>query len=296
MPVSSMTGFARVEGEADGAGFVWELRSVNGKGLEIRLRLPQGFERVEVDARRLLAGRLSRGNLQVSLQLERPEGALPVFSINQPFLDQILRLSGELVSSGQAEAPRADGLLALRGVIEAADASHRPEWFEARVPAVLSGLEDALGRLVAAREEEGAALRAVLETRLAAIESLTERAAGDPSRDVAAIRARIARQVGDLLASSAELDEARLHQEAATIAARADIQEEVDRLRAHVASARHLLSEGGAIGRRLDFLSQEFNRESNTICSKSHSASLTALGLELKVVVDQFREQVQNLE
>ena len=296
MPVRSMTGFARFEGQADGAGFVWELRSVNGKGLELRLRLPQGFERIEAEARRILASALSRGNLQVSLSLDRPGSALSNFSINRPFLDEILRLSEELLRSGQVTPPSADGLLSLRGVIEVADDAHTDEWFEAQSPTVLAGLKVALSSMLDAREQEGRALKDILDARLDEIGVLITQALHDPARTLEALRERMRRQVQDLLGTDAHLDAARLHQEAAMMAARIDIQEEIDRLGAHVAAARALLNDGGAIGRRLDFLSQEFNRESNTICSKSHAASLTAIGLQLKVVVDQFREQVQNIE
>ena len=295
MPVSSMTGFARFEGQVEGAGFVWELRSVNGKGLELRIRLPQGFESIEVEVRRRLGASLSRGNLQVSLTLDRPEG-LSNFAINHAFLDELLRLSDEIVRSERAAPPRADGLLGLRGVIEVSDESHSSDWFAARAPAVLQGLDGAIAALVAARQSEGLALKAILDGRVDEIEALAKAATDDPSRSLAAIQARLQRQVSELLGLDAGLDAARLHQEAAMIAAKADIQEELDRLTAHVAAARTLLREGGPVGRRLDFLSQEFNRESNTICSKSHTASLTAIGLQLKTVVDQFREQVQNLE
>lgn len=263
--------------------------------METRLRLPQGFETLEAEARKRLGARLSRGNLQVSLTLERPED-LSNFSINQPFLNAMLRLSDELVAAGRAAPPRADGLLALRGVIEVSDEAQSAEWFVARAPAILRGIDAAIDALVAARQSEGAALRAILDARVDEIETLSRAARDDPARSFDAIQARLRRQVADLVGTETGLDPARLHQEAAVIAAKADIQEELDRLTAHVAAARALLQEGGPVGRRLDFLSQEFNRESNTICSKSHAASLTAIGLQLKVVVDQFREQVQNLE
>ena len=296
MPVRSMTGFARFEGLADGAAFVWELRSVNGKGLELRLRLPQGFERIEAEARRILSSALSRGNLQISLSLDRPEHTIPAFSINQPFLNEILRLSDELVRAGRATPPSADGLLALRGVIEVTDDAHQPEWFEARGPAILEGLKAAVAALVTAREQEGQALRALLDARLNEMETLVGLALQDRSRSPEALATRLRQQVTDLLGADACLDSARLHQEAAVMATKIDIQEEIDRLMTHIAAARALMAEGGAIGRKLDFLSQEFNRESNTICSKSHAASLTDIGLQLKVVIDQFREQVQNIE
>lgn len=295
MPVQSMTGFARVEGETVDGSFVWELRSVNGKGLDLRLRLPQGLETIEPDLRKAAAARLTCGNIQISLQFRKGDDA-PVFTVNEAMLAQMLALTSRLVADGHAAPPTADGILAIKGIVEVADASPSPERQAARQRDVESGFAVAIDRLVAAREDEGAALRVVLEQRLDEIEALVDRAEADPSRSVAAIRERLALQVRALLQAEEKLDEHRLHAEAALLAARADIREELDRLRAHLGAARTLLTEGGPIGRRLDFLSQEFNRESNTVCSKSNSASLTAVGLDLKVVVDQFREQVQNIE
>lgn len=296
MPVNSMTGFARVEGATEGADFVWELRSVNGKTLEVRLRLPPGFEAIEAEARRIVAGRLGRGNLQVSLSVRRSaDEALP-FVIHREMLDAVLRLSGELVQDGHATLPSADGLLALRGVIDVAERVPSPEDDALRQRDILAGLEDAVERLVVSRAAEGRQLQSILEDRLREIEQLVEDAEHDPSRRMEVIRDRLARQVAELTNAAGSLDPARLHAEAALIATRADIREELDRLRAHLHAARELLSQDAPIGRRFDFLAQEFNRESNTVCSKSNAASLTAIGLQLKVVVDQLREQVQNIE
>lgn len=297
MPVMSMTGFARFEGETLEASFVWELRSVNGKGLEVRIRLPQGLESIEADVRRTVSARLARGNVQVSLAMRRTEEGTGSFSINAAMLTEILRLSNQLVSEGHATPPSADGILGLKGVIELAENETLPELAAQRARDALNGLGPALDRLLQSRADEGALLRAILDERLNEIAALSARAEDDPARRPEAIRAKLARQVGELMgAAVAPLDEARLHQEAAILATKADIREELDRLAAHVSAARELLATGGAIGRRLDFLSQEFNRESNTLCSKSNATSLTAVGVELKVVVDQFREQVQNIE
>jgi uncharacterized protein (TIGR00255 family) len=295
MPVQSMTGFARHEAVAEGIDFVWELRSVNGKGLDMRLRLPPGFEPIEAALRRLAASRLSRGNIQASLQLRR-DAMLPEFVVNEAMLHQVLALSSQLVADGHAAPPSADGILAIKGVVDVAETRPDPETEARRHEAVKQGFAAGLDALASARESEGEALRTILGQRIDEIASLGDRAERDPARSVEAIRQRLVSQVADLLDSEARLDEARLHQEVALLAARADIREELDRLRAHVEAARSLLAEGGPIGRRLDFLSQEFNRESNTVCSKSNATSLTAIGLELKVVIDQFREQVQNLE
>ncbi|MEF2070985.1 YicC/YloC family endoribonuclease [Consotaella aegiceratis] len=295
MSVASMTGFSRFEDQAAGLDFAWEIRSVNGKGLDLKLRLPQGFEAIELDVRRIAASRLARGNVQVSLQLRR-DGEAPAFSINQPMLGQILALSRTLVSDGHAAAPTADGLLSIKGVVDVVEGQVAPEVQEERQRVAVAGFETALDRLVGARQAEGKALKAVLEARLSEIGALVAQAEADEARTPEAIRQRIAVQVALLLDADDRLDVGRLHQEAALLAAKADIREEIDRLAAHVAAARDLLAKGGPIGRRLDFLAQEFHRESNTICSKSNAASLTAIGLDLKVIVDQFREQVQNIE
>ena len=272
MGLQSMTGFGRAASEHDGASIAWEVKSVNGKALEARLRLPPGLERLEQVARQTIQRRFSRGNIHATLTLaQRGMQAQPV--VNEDFLKDLAGLAARLREQYGAAPASADGLLALRGVLEPA----------------LAGLE-------AARLQEGAALGALLAGHLDAIATLTARAEADPSREPAAIRARLAEQVRLLMETGAPLDEARLHMEAAFLATKADIREEVDRLRTHVASGRALIAAGGPVGRKLDFLSQEFNRESNTLCSKSNAAAVTAIGLELKAVIDQFREQVQNLE
>ncbi|BDA84041.1 hypothetical protein Sa4125_15830 [Aureimonas sp. SA4125] len=295
MPVASMTGFARVEGEIGDAAFAWELRSLNGKGLELRLRLPQGMESLEADIRRMAGARLSRGNVQINLTLRRTSEA-PVFTVNEAMLAQVLELSDRLITAGHAVAPTADGILGVKGIIDVAETVVDPVHQKDRREAVLEGFAAALDQLCMSRENEGAILRGLLDERLEEISTLAAAAERDPARTTAAIRQKLADQVALLLEAGDRLDPARLHQEAAILAAKADIREELDRLAAHVTAARELLGAGGPVGRRLDFLSQEFNRESNTLCSKSNAPSLTAIGIELKVVVDQFREQVQNVE
>ncbi len=291
-----MTGFARATGEHAGAGISWELKSVNGKSLEMRLRLPPGMERLEQPARQAIQKRFTRGNVQASLNLSRAPGtAQPI--VNEAFLRDVAGLAQRLEQQYGFAPASADGLLGLRGVLETPDAASLDE--EARAAedtAILGVLAEALDGLAAARRQEGAALGEVLSGHLDRIEELTLKAEADPSREPAAIRAKLAEQVRLLTEASPSLDEQRLHAEAAFLATRADIREEIDRLKTHVASGRSLLSEGGPVGRKLDFLAQEFNRESNTLCSKSNAAAVTAIGLELKAVVDQFREQVQNLE
>jgi len=296
MSLQSMTGFARASADHDGAAIAWEVKSVNGKGVEVRPRLPPGFERLEPALRQALQRRFARGSFQAALTVARGSSAQVQPVINEAFLKDVAGLAQRLQQQFGTAPPTADGLLALRGVLELPDAVETDEARAALDGAIQAALEQALRGLENARRTEGEALGALLAGHLDAIEALTLRAEADASREPAAIRARIAEQVRLLMDASANLDEARLHQEAAFLATKADIREEIDRLKTHVASGRTLLAVGGAIGRKLDFLAQEFNRESNTLCSKSNAAAVTAIGLELKAVVDQFREQVQNLE
>ena len=296
LALQSMTGFSRAAGEHEGAVITWELKSVNGKTAEARLRLPQGQERLEQPVRQAVQKRFQRGNIQATLTVVRAAGQNVQPVVNEAFLKDLAGLAQRLQEQFGAAPASADGLLALRGVLEVPETSETEEARAGYDAAVLGVLEAALDGLKQAREAEGAALEVLLAGQIDAIEALTTRAEADPSRDPAVIRARIAEQVRLLLDASANLDEMRLHQEAAFLATKADIREEIDRLKTHVASSRSLLAGGGAIGRKLDFLAQEFNREANTLCSKSNAATVTAIGLELKAVVDQFREQVQNLE
>lgn len=296
MTLQSMTGFARANAEHDGVAIAWEVKSVNGKSAEVRMRLPPGLDRLELPARQTIQKRFARGNFQANLTITRPAGAGVQPSINEAFLRDLAILAKRLQDDFGAAPPSVDGLLALRGVLELPETVETPEARAALDATIEQTLEMALSQLQQARCEEGEALHKVLGGHLDQIEELTLQAEGDPSREVDVIRARLSDQVSLLLNSAAGFDEARLHQEAALLATKADIREEIDRLKTHVASGRSLLVSGGAIGRKLDFLAQEFNRESNTLCSKSNAASITAIGLELKAVIDQFREQVQNLE
>lgn len=295
MALQSMTGFGRAASNHLGAAIAWELKSVNGKGLELRLRLPPGTERLEQAIRQTIQKRFARGNFQVVLSLSRGRAqAQPV--VNEDFLKDLAGLAKRVEDQFGVAPATADGLLALRGVLDVPEAAEDEESRTQLDAAIFAALGDGLDSLEAARREEGAALGELLSGHLDTIDELTARAEGDPSREPETIRARLAEQVRLLMETGAPLDEARLHMEAAFLATKADIREEIDRLKTHVASGRTLLSAGGPVGRKLDFLSQEFNRETNTLCSKSNAASVTAIGLELKAVVDQFREQVQNLE
>lgn len=296
MTLQSMTGFSRASAEHDGATIVWELKSVNGKSCEVRFRLPSGFERLEQQVRQIVQKRFARGNIQATLNVARAAGSAVQPVVNEAFLKDLAGLARRLEEQFGTAPATADGLLALRGVLDVPETTETEEERTSFDAAILGLLETALLGLEQARRAEGEALRALLSGHIDTIETLTLGAEADPSREPSVIRARIAEQVALLLDASAALDEARLHQEAAFLATKADIREEIDRLKTHIASGRALLAGGGAIGRKLDFLAQEFNRESNTLCSKSNAAAVTAIGLELKAVVDQFREQVQNLE
>ena len=295
MALQSMTGFARAEGEAGGASFAWELKSVNGKGLEARLRLPQGLERLEQAVRGAIQRRFARGNVHASLTVTRAAGE-GSFSVNRAFLHEVAVLAQHLSKEYGFRPASADGILALRGVLEQGDAPENEQEREAFDAAILDGLESALDDLAGMRSQEGKALSAFLLLQIDEIEVLALRARADPSREPDEIARRLAQQVDMLMASGKQLDADRLHAEAALLAAKADIREELDRLMTHVASARELIASGGRAGRKLDFLAQELNREANTLCSKSVSIDLTNAGLGLKGVIDQFKEQAANVE
>lgn len=299
MTLQSMTGFARYSGTYETAEcathFNWEVRSVNGKGLDIRLRLPQGFEGLEHGIRGLIAKSFTRGNMQVALAVEQSSERQDV-TLNSALIEKLLNASQELQARFGVDPLTLDGLFSLRGVLDQPQEPMNEDDQAALKAAIMDGLSLLLGELTQTRETEGQALKQIFEKYIDEIASLTEKARHDPARSVEAIKQRLAAQVSLLMEASQALDKDRLHAEAAYLATKADIQEELDRLDTHVASARKLLKDGGAIGRKLDFLSQEFNREANTLCAKSNAATITALGLELKAAVDQFREQIQNLE
>ncbi|MFN7027060.1 MAG: YicC/YloC family endoribonuclease [Pseudorhizobium sp.] len=295
MSLQSMTGFARSEATKGRYRIVWELRSVNGKGLDLRLRLPSGHEQLEPEARRLVSDSFSRGNIQATLSVNLAETRLQAV-VNREALDAVLALREELGDAIDPSPLRMDTLLAMRGIVEIREAEEDASEAVARDAAILGVLKEALTALTQMRQSEGAALVEIMSGQVARIAELTAAVEADPSRSPEEIVRKLSQQVASLVKEAGSLDPARLHAEVALLATKADLREEIDRLKAHVAATQELLHKGGAIGRRLDFLAQEFNRESNTICSKSNSAAVTAAGLELKVVIDQFREQVQNLE
>ncbi len=290
-----MTGFARADGGLDGFSWAWELKSVNSKALDIRLRLAPGFDHLEPQLRQSLGARLKRGAVSATLSVQHAAGTGGI-RVNREALAQILSLVEELAGRKTIAPPRLDGLLALRGVLEAADEAESPERRERVSQAVLASWEAALSRLVEMRLAEGARLAAVLDERLGEIATLARAAEASAGAQPPALKARLRTLIETLLETSTGLSEERLAQEAALIVARADVREELDRLKAHLAAAADLMREGVAIGRRFDFLCQEFNREANTLCSKSGDVELTRTGLALKAAIEQLREQVQNIE
>jgi uncharacterized protein (TIGR00255 family) len=295
MTLSSMTGFARRHGVSGPYAWAWELKSVNGKGLDLRLRMPPGWDAIEVSVRSRTAEALTRGSVQANLTVDR-SGAVPVVRVNAAVLEAVLATIREIAPKIEAAPPSLDGLLALKGVIEVSDSEEREDERRSAEVAVTKGFAEVIEALGEMRRHEGTALGRVLSARLSEIAALAERAEQAPGRQPDAIRARLAEQIAVLLAQSDRFDPDRLHQEAIMIATKADVREELDRLAAHIAQAQHLIGQGGAIGRRLDFLAQELNREANTLCAKANDVELTNIGLELKAAVEQFREQVQNVE
>lgn len=291
--LSGMTGFGRADGSLDGWTWSVEARSVNGRNLEVRFRGPNGFDNLERLAKAAGQARLGRGQVTIGLQAKRAPGDVSALRVNEAVLARYLALANQLAEEG-ATPPSADGLLALRGVLDLDEAVEDPEARAAVEAAMAATVEQALDALRISREQEGAQLRPVLETFIARIESMVCAAEAGAAAQTEAVRERFARRMAELAPDAPGLQE-RIVLEAAALATRADVREELDRLAAHVASARLLLDQPPA-GRKLDFLVQEFMREANTLCSKSATTALTAVGLDLKAVIEQLREQVQNVE
>jgi uncharacterized protein (TIGR00255 family) len=295
MALSSMTGFARSHGASGPYAFEWELKSVNAKGFDLRMRLPAGWDELEAYAKRRAGEVLSRGTVYANLNVKRASAASSV-RINEEVLASIVKIAGVLAGRIDAVAPSIDGLLAIKGVIEVAEPESNEAEDEAARAAAAAAFDQALLNLVEMRQREGVTLGQILSQRMDEIERLAKRAEAAPGRKPDAIRSRLAEQIAALLDVSDRFDMDRLNQEAILIAAKADIREELDRIASHISQAREMIGKGGPVGRRLDFLAQEFNREVNTCCSKSNDLELTNTGLEMKNIVEQFREQVQNLE
>ena len=290
-----MTGFARGDGVHGDTSWHWEARSVNGRTLDLRLRLPTGFEALEIRARSLAQEKLARGNCTVNLWVKRETGRAEI-RLNETVLRQAEAVAARARDLTGLKHAKLDTLLGMRGVVETAEEEESEEAQAALHHAMIASLAATLDELVRARSGEGVRLQTVIEKQLATIARLVEIAASAAAQTPAAIAARLAEQIARLTEASSTLDPERLHQEALLLAAKADIQEELDRLRAHVAAAEELIASDQPVGRKFDFLAQEFNREANTLCSKAADIDTTRTGLELKTVIDQLREQVQNIE
>jgi uncharacterized protein (TIGR00255 family) len=295
MSLTSMTGFSRAAGALGPWRWTVEIKCVNAKGLDLRLRLPPGFDRIESEARARLAKALARGSCFATITAQR-EGAGARARLDMGALEEIIVAARAAAAKAGLAPPTMDGVLAVRGVVEVVEAVDDEASFAALCAGALDSLDSAIAALVASRRAEGAALTAILSERLEAIATLTQAADDNPARKPDAVRARLAASLAALTQSARGFDENRLYQEAILIAAKADIREELDRLKTHVAAARALIGEGGPVGRRLDFLAQELGREANTLSAKANDVSLTAQGLELRVQIEQLREQVQNIE
>lgn len=293
MALSSMTGFARVDGALGETHWTWEIKSVNGRGLEPRFRLPPGYDFLEADLRKILSDSFARGSFNAFLSLRGAavEGA---FSINRAALESAMKLVEQIRLGIDCEKPRAEGILALKGVINQESALDDEDARGKLADALKESFGSLAVALKAARCKEGQSLERLIAGLLDEIESLTKAARASADAAPEAIKAKIATQLAELLAGAVPAE--RVAEEAAILAVKADIREELDRLDAHVAAGRALVGGGGAVGRKLDFLTQEFNREANTLCSKAQDMGLKRIGLELKTAVDQMREQVQNLE
>jgi len=288
--LNSMTGFARTAGETpDGEAWSWEVRSVNAKGLDVRLRLPHGFEALETAARKAVSEVLSRGNISATLTVLHGS-ARDAYRLNDALLEH---LAGRARTLGQ-DAPRIDVLMTAKGVIEQAEPD--PADSEARNAALLAGFSEALSMLAAMRRSEGAGLAPVIAELTASMDGMVSQARNLAAAQPEAIKARLTEQIAELVGETAQVPEDRLAHEVALLATKADVREELDRLSAHLQQARELMTAGKPCGRRLDFLSQELNREANTLCSKSQDLTLTRLGLDLKAAIEQWREQIQNIE
>jgi uncharacterized protein (TIGR00255 family) len=295
MTLKSMTGFARSDGATDSATWHWELRSVNGRGLDVRLRLPPGYESLEPAVRESISKRAVRGSITVNLRADRQRGEAEV-KLNETALSQAIDAAERVREMTGAPPPTADGLLALKGVLEVIEQPENELETAALHAAMMQSFHSALDQFVAARAAEGGRLKIILDAQIDEIERLVRLVESAPGRQPEAIKARLKELIGRLLDTGSGLDAQRLHQEALLIATRNDIEEELKRLKAHIEAAREIMGEPNSVGRKLDFLAQEFNREANTLTSKSQDAEISRLGMALKVVIDQMREQVQNIE
>jgi len=295
MALKSMTGFARSQGQSDDVSWGWEIRSVNGRGLDVRTRLPSGHEALESDLRKMLTERFKRGNIQTTLTVARGTSNTQI-RINGEVLSQILAVLNEMAGKVEASPPSLDGILGLKGIIETVEPEEGEDQRNARLQAILKSFGDAVNGLEAARIEEGKKLASILADQLKVLSELVANARSTAAGQAEQLRNRLREQIDGLINNPDLINADRLEQEIAFLSAKADVTEEIDRLEAHTSAAKDLIESDEPAGRRFDFLLQEFNREANTLCSKSTTTALTQIGLELKSVIDQIREQVQNVE
>lgn len=296
MSINSMTGFARASSQHGNYNWTWEVRSVNGKGLDVRCRIPSGFEALDLTTRNMVAKMFKRGNVSVSLNISHKQDQAG-YRVNQELLSQLIEVMKTVQNDVPGvQAPTVDGLMGLKGVIEPLEEAESEEQREAIFKIIGANLEEALKGLAENRAGEGARMEVILSGHIDEIETLCAKAKDCAALQPKALKDRLVRQLKDVMEDLPELNEERIAQEAAVLMTKADVREELDRLGAHIEGARELLANGSPCGRKLDFLCQEFNREANTLCSKSQDVELTRIGLDLKTVIDQFREQVQNIE
>lgn len=295
MALISMTGFARSQASQGDYEWTFEVKSVNGKSLDVRTRLPAGLDNLEQDLKKLATKYFKRGNLQLNLQMSRSEGVAGL-AVNEAALEAVLKIAEPLQKRLGSPPLAVETLLGLRGVLEVVEPEDDEQTLKARYQAIVQSAKEVFAALADMRRAEGRRIEKIIVAQVDKIQQLTEAARDCPERQPAAIRQRFVEQVEKLLEANESLDPDRLHAEAVIIATRADIQEELDRLFAHVEAARELIASDDAVGRKLDFLAQEFNREANTLCSKASCKELSHIGLDMKTTIDQLREQVQNIE
>ena len=289
-----MTGFARMARQSALISWIWEIKSVNSKGLDVRCRIPSGYDALELACRNAIATKFARGNFSISLTVTKSENQGNYY-INQDVLMQYLANARSL-DLGDVAPPRLDGLLSLRGVIESVVDEQSEDQQELEMKEMLVDFDHVLNELAKNRKSEGARMAVVLKQHLEDIKILSQTAISCAALQPEALKNRLVRQLKAVITDIPELDQERISQEAALIMTKADVKEELDRLQSHIEAAGEILEKGSPCGRKLDFLCQEFNREANTICSKSQDIELTRIGLDLKSVIEQFREQVQNIE
>jgi len=295
MTLSSMTGFGRAEGHFENYSWVWEIRSVNGKGIDVRMRIPPGLDVFDQFVKLVLKKAFSRGNLNVSLQLQKEDSEAEI-NVNEQVLDKLIAVAKEAAIKHDLSMPSIDRLLSIRDVVEITDMDDSEQKVKDRDDALKSSFMDAARSLTQSRDDEGSATFDMLSNVLDEIESLLKQGEEIAAKQPDALKIKYQEKVAALFDNKRGLDQDRLAQEIVLLATKVDVKEETDRLNAHITSARTLLREKGPVGRKLDFLTQEFNREANTLCSKSSDITLTNIGLSLKTAIDQFREQVQNVE